>query len=217
VTQRFTDGKANYHALETAFSKRFSQRWQASATYTLSQFKDANPVPLLPGCDYPMSAPGVCNVPISNLRPDLGGEYGLAVGDQRHRAVFNGIWEMPYAFQVSGLFFFGSGQRFPTTYGGDLANSAGFTARLRPNGSVVPRNDFVGKPLYRADLRVLRRLSLWGHAKADGMIEIFNAFNHANYGSYTTAESSRAYGLAAQNVAIEYQPRMVQLGFRLSF
>ena len=33
---------------------------------------------------------------------------------------FNGIWQVPYGFQVSGLYFFGSGERFATTYGGDL-------------------------------------------------------------------------------------------------
>jgi hypothetical protein len=217
VTQRFTDGRANYHGLETALTKRFSRNWQASATYTLSQYKDRTPIPLLPGCAYPMSAPGVCDVPIPNLRPDFGGEYGFAVGDQRHRAVFNGIWQMAAGFQLSGLFFFGSGQRYATTYGGDLSNSANATARLRPDGTVVPRNNFVGEPLYRADVRLLKRTSLGSRARLDGMVEVFNVFNHANYGSYTTAESSRAYGTPAQNIALEYQPRMIQLGFRLAF
>ena len=41
-------------------------------------------------------------------------------------------------FQLSGLYFYGSGQRFATTYGG------GDRTRLRPDGSIVPRNNFVG-------------------------------------------------------------------------
>ena len=102
VIMRFADGRSNYHALETAVTKRFSHHWQGSATYTLSQYKDNDPVRLLPGCEYLMSAPGVCNVPVP-IRPEYGGEYGYAVGDQRHRAVFNGIWELPYDFQLSGL------------------------------------------------------------------------------------------------------------------
>jgi hypothetical protein len=36
---------------------------------------------------------------------DLGAEYGLAETDQRHRAVFNGIWQVGYGFQVSGPYF----------------------------------------------------------------------------------------------------------------
>ena len=46
------------------------------------------------------------------VAPDLGGEYSLAAADQRHRAVFNGIWQLRRGFQLSGLYFFGSGQRY---------------------------------------------------------------------------------------------------------
>ena len=33
----------------------------------------------------------------------------------------------------------------------------------------------------------------------DGLLEVFNVFNHENYGSYTTAESNANYGLPSQN------------------
>jgi hypothetical protein len=213
---RFADARANYHALETALTKRFSNHWQGSATYTLSQYKDSDGVRLLPGCEYLMSSPGVCNVPVP-VRPEYGGQYSYAVGDQRHRAVFNGIWQLPYEFQVSGLYFFGSGARFPTTYGGDVRNAASSAPRVRPDGSVVERNNLVGKPLHRLDMRVLRHFQLGPHVKVDGIVELFNLFNHANYGSYVTSENSAAYGNPVQNVAVEYQPRMMQLGFRMVF
>ena len=216
VSMRFADGKSNYHALETALTKRFSHRWQASATYTLSYYKDLDPVRLNPDCPYPMSAPGVCNVPVPIL-PEYGGEYSYAVGDQRHRAVLNGIWELPLSFQLSGLYFYGSGARFTTTYGTDQRNSASSSPRVRPDGSIVPRNDFVGAPLHRVDLRILRHFPLGRRAKVDGIIEAFNVFNHANYGAYVTSENNAAYGKPVQNVAVEYQPRMLQLGFRVGF
>jgi hypothetical protein len=88
---------------------------------------------------------------------------------------------------------------------------------VRPNGTIVPRNDFVGKPLHRVDLRILRHFPLAGRAKVDGIIELFNIFNHENFGSYVTSENSAAYGQPVQNVAVEYQPRMMQLGFRFVF
>ena len=47
------------------------------------------------------------------VRDRSGAEYGLAITDQRHRAVFNGIWQMGYGFQLSGLYFFGSGSASP--------------------------------------------------------------------------------------------------------
>jgi hypothetical protein len=38
------EGRSNYNAGDFTFTKRFSHRWQASATYTLSRFMDADPV-----------------------------------------------------------------------------------------------------------------------------------------------------------------------------
>jgi hypothetical protein len=190
-----SDGWSNFQALETAFTKRMSHRWQASATYTLSGYKDGTPSP----------APSI------HLVQDLGEEYGWSTTDQRHRAVFNGIWEPGFGFQVSGLYFYGSGQRYATTYGG------GDRTRLRPDGSVVPRNNLVGLPLHRVDIRLQRRFGLGGHRSVDGLVEVFNLFNHANYGSYTLAESNASYGKPIQNTSLAYQPRMVQLGFRIVF
>lgn len=135
----------------------------------------------------------------------------MATTDQRHRAVFNGIWDAGYGFEVSGLYFYGSGQRFATTYGG------GDRTRLRPDGSVVPRNTFVGQPLHRVDFRAQRKFGLGGHRGVDGIFEVFDLFNRANYGSYTLAESNVNYGKPIQNTAIAYQPRMVQLGIRFTF
>ena len=125
--------------------------------------------------------------------------------------MFNGIWEPGLGLQVSGLYFYGSGQRFATTYGG------GDRPRLRPDGSIVARNDFVGAPLHRIDARLQRRFKLGGRRSADAILETYNLFNHANYGSYTTAESNASYGTPIQNTSLAYQPRMLQLGFRIGF
>ncbi len=198
----------NYHGLVTSLTKRFGNRWQASGTYTLAGYWD--------GVPPPMSGFGqVVTFPVA---PDLGDEYGLSTADQRHRAVFNSIWEVGRGFQLSGLYFFGSGQRYATSYGGDRRNSGGQAlGRLRPDGTIVPLNDFVGDPIHRVDMRMQQRIPLGGRARIDGIFEVFNVFNHANYGSYTTAESNTLYGLPSQNANVAYAPRMLQLGFRLAF
>ncbi|MFN0141830.1 MAG: TonB-dependent receptor domain-containing protein, partial [Mycobacterium sp.] len=181
VSMDFTDATSDYHALQLAVTKRLSQRWQASGTYSLSGSWSTNPLPILThlGCKYPMTARGVCDVPVT-LAPDLGGERTLAVGDQRHRAVANAIWNIGMGFQLSGLYFFGSGERLATTFGGDRRGQGlNGSARLRPDGSIVPRNNFVGRPLHRVDTRVQRRFALPGRATTlDGMFEVFNLFNH---------------------------------------
>ena len=195
-----SEGRSNYHALSTSITKRLSNRWQASGTYLLSGLWDADSSP----------AP-------FEVAPDLGGEYSLAASDQRHRIVFNGIWQPGFGFQLSGLYFYGSGERFSTTYGGDLRLTGASGGRLRPDGTIVPRNSLVGKSLHRVDLRILRRFPLRGRAGVDGIVEVFNAFNHANYGSYVTQESARNYGEPTGNLNVAYQPRMLQLGFRFTF
>ena len=84
---------------------------------------------------------------------------------------------------------------------------------MRPEGTIVPHNNLVGKPIHRVDLRVQRRFRLGGRAGVDGILEVFNLLNHVNYGSYTTAESNAKYGQPAFNNSLAYQPRMLQLGF----
>jgi len=88
---------------------------------------------------------------------------------------------------------------------------------LRPNGTIVPRNSFVGDPIHRVDMRILRRFPLSGRARLDGILEVFNLFDHANYGTYTLAESNASYGQPALSTNGAYKPRMLQLGFRATF
>jgi len=200
-------GRTNYHGLQAAFTRRLRNRWQASATYSFAGLWDGEAPPLS----------GLQQVAFPTA-PDMpGGDYSLAVSDQRHRAVVNGIWEAGYGFQLSGLYFFGSGARFGTSYGGDRRNCGTGCDRLRPDDTIVPRNDFVGQPLHRIDLRVQRRFRFGSRASIDGIVELFNLLNHENYGSYTTAESNRLYGTPSQNTNVAYQPRIVQLGFRALF
>jgi hypothetical protein len=204
-----SDGTADYHGLQTAFTKRFSDNWQANVTYTLSGSWDFIPCP----------RSGLTIRIVENCPAFIGGERSLAATDQRHRATVNGIWSLPYGFQVSGLYFFGSGARYNTVYGGDRTlMGAGQTGRLGPNGLVAPRNDFVGDPLHRVDMRFMKRFNFGSTRQLDGIFEVFNLFNHENFGSYTTNLSVPAnYGRPQQNQNVAYLPRMLQFGFRFAF
>jgi hypothetical protein len=202
VSQFYSDGRASYQALQAGLTKRFSQHWQSSATYLLSGTWDQIPPP-----DVGFT-----------LAPDMGAERALAAGDQRHRVVFNGIVEAGHGFELSGIYFFGSGQRYSTIYGGDLRRQGlNPTNRLRPDNTLVARNNFVGDPIHRVDLRIQRRFPLRGRSGIDGILEVFNVFNRANYGAWVTDEASTSYGKPTTNTGIAYAPRMVQLGFRFDF
>jgi carboxypeptidase family protein/TonB-dependent receptor-like protein len=205
VSMNVMGGRSNSHGLQTAFTKRLSNRWQASGTYTLSWL-------------YDQSAPAVSGtqpVPFP-VAADLGGEYSLAATDQRHRAALNGIWQVGRGFQLSGLYFYGSGQRYSTSYGGDLRQCGQGCDRLRPDGTIVPRTALVGDPLHRVDLRMQQRIR-FGRVALDGLFEVYNLFNHENYGSYETREGNANYGLPLPITSLVYQPRMLQLGFRTTF
>ena len=229
VNFELLEGWSNYHAGDFTLTKRFSNRWQATATYTLAYFRDASPA----RDQWFVGPDGVATRrPVGfALAPDMGGEYGFAgsylaggfgqSGDQRHRAVVNGIWDVGRGAQLSGIYFFGSGERFSTTTGVDRRNEgvggAAKDLRFRANGSIMPRNAIVGEPIHRVDMRVQQRLPIAGRLTVDGIFEVFNLFNHANYGSYVVNESSTEFGKPAFNGNIAYQPRMLQLGFRLAF
>jgi hypothetical protein len=200
------EGWSSYHALQTAVTKRLSNRWQGSATYTLSGLWDA----------MPRAFSGTQPVPFETL-PDLGGEFTLSASDLRHRTVFNGIWQVGRGFQVSGIYFIAAGQRAQTIYGGDLRNIAGVGGgetlarqRLRPDGTVVPRNDFTQPTRQRVDLRLQQRFTL-GRFAIDGIAEVFNLANSPNW-TIETTESSRQFGQA-----IQAEFRRAQFGFRMTF
>jgi hypothetical protein len=46
---------------------------------------------------------------------------------------------------------------------------------------------------------------------------VFNLFNRANYGAWTTVEASASYGRPARNSSPSFSPRVAQFAFRLTF
>jgi len=194
--------RSAYHGLITGFTKRFSDRWQASATYTLSGLWAAESRPFS----------GLHIVPFPTV-PDLGGEWGFSEADQRHRAVFSGIWQVGRGFQVSGMHYLGAGIRQSHNYGGDLRNTgSGFSGRLRPDGTIAPLNDIIAPPQNRTDLRLQQRIVLPGRVSIDGIVEVFNMFNRPNW---TIGTQESAFTQFLQHTNAQY--RTAQVGFRLTF
>ena len=193
--------RSRYEALQTAFTKRMAQHWQASATYTLSWLWDAE--------NQPFS--GLNIVPFT-VAPDLGNDFTYGQDDQRHRFVFNGIWEVTHGLQLSAVHYFGAGIRASTNDGRDLRNvGTGGSARLRPNGTIVGRNSFLQPNQNKTDIRLQQRIPLGGRNSIDLIAEVFNAFNMENF-SLVTQESAANYGKPSSG-----QIRAAQLGFRVAF
>ena len=71
------------------------------------------------------------------VAPDMGPIYQLTSTDQRHKATFNGIWDIGKGLQLSGLYFYGSGQRFSTSWGSDLRNTGGASYNILTPATVT--------------------------------------------------------------------------------
>ncbi len=196
-------GRSATSEVRASMTKRFSSHWQASATYSLRYFWDAEPPPFS----------GTSPVPFATA-PDLGGQWGLGAGDQRHRATFSGIWEITKGLQASVLQYIGSGTRLATTWGTDLRdiNGNGGTQRLRPDGTIIPRNNLVGPSQARTDFRLQQRIPIHGRVAIDAIAEVFNLFNQANYVVGTQENQVSTY-----NKPVSGEYRTAQLGVRLTF
>ena len=231
ITMNRSDQQQNYHALQTAFTKRMSHNWQASATYTWSRTSQFDQSPLNPGCKYPQTVVAgrgvVCDVPFT-ISPDISENAWYVTGAQRHRLTFNGIWQAPLGFQASGIYIYGDNGFGTATSGVDAwatgttgtAGSAGLAGgRRRANGTIIPRNGFNLPSLHRVDARLQRRLALGRHVRLDGIVEVFNLLDRANFDPtlYTLNESNAKYGQPNSSNTLAYSPRMLQFGFRTQF
>jgi len=103
--QAYLDGVTpdmfGFHALQVGLTKRMSNRWQASATYSVGAQWNFDQLPLNPGCEHPVTyaaATGfTCDVPIT-LAEDIAENDWYLGNEQRHRVTFNGIWDAAYGF-----------------------------------------------------------------------------------------------------------------------
>ncbi len=195
-------GKSEYRGLQSSVTKRFSNHWQGSATYTLSWLYNSN--------TKPFSGLNQTTFPTAD---DYGGTWGLSQDDQRHRLVLNGIWNVYKGFQLSGLHYLGAGIRDTIIYGGDirLTGCSCFDQRLRPNGTIIPRNAFITPAQNRTDLRLQQKLSIGSRRSFDLIADVFNVFNRPNWGVGENEANAQFMTHTSATV------RTMQFGFRLTY
>ena len=210
---------AIYNGFQLEVKRRFDNGLSVSGGYTLARVKD--------------SSGGAFYVP--NNQFNLSDEWSNGVDDQRHTLNVNASYNLKWGFQLSGAYHFGSGADYSTTAGSSpFANggsnrtfststkvyddpSLNYVNPANPAYSLVKRNAFYGSPIHRVDLRITKSIAIKERYKLVGIAECFNLLNHSNYGSYATAITTSSFGAPAQNLNLEYQPRMLQLAGRFEF
>ncbi|HUU32726.1 MAG TPA: hypothetical protein VMW48_01620, partial [Vicinamibacterales bacterium] len=214
-------GKADFAAISSGITKRYAANWQAGLTYTYMLFMHDNTT----------SFQWQGN---NTFDPDA--EWARSSDFQRHTLRLNGLWRLPLGFNMSGAYFFGSGNYYASSIAANPFGQSGqnryVTAPVSipadvqdrfdgPTsfavGDVVPRNALKGEPLHRVDFRVSKDFPLRGSMKLGLIAEVFNAFNHENYGNYNAQINSTTFGQPRQNTLNAYQPRIAQLAFKVSF
>jgi hypothetical protein len=214
-------GTADFAAISSALTRRYRNNWQASVAYTLVLFQHDDTT----GFQFEGNNPF-----------DRAADWARSTEFQRHTLRVNGIFHLPYGLSLSAAYLYGSGNYYSTTYSANPFGHTGanryVTAPLTVNaaalgrfdgkasyavGELIPRNGLRGLPLHRVDLRVAKDLTLGRGMKVTGIAELFNLFNHTNYGAYNAQVNSATFGDPRQNLLNAYLPRSAQLAAKFSF
>ncbi len=218
ITMTTSTGKSQYDGLQLGFTGR-STRFTFGSSYTLSRTYD----------NHNGNRGGT---PTNWF--NLDDEYTNAGSDQRHRFAGNVVTTLPYRVQFAAIVFIGSPRVVSPSTSLDPFG-LGYTGRWLEAasacpcvGTTVPRNSkLTGNFVWpdgtsgsgwdrKLDLRVSKSVKVQ-HVTLQGVLDVFNALNIKNATGYTANVFSRTYLQPSSSTNLFYQPRQVQLGFRITY
>jgi hypothetical protein len=200
VLQYTSFGETWYRGLTISAARRLSDRYEFLASYTVSKTED-NSTDFQSEFIAQDSGRGrnpqdLKGLPIG-FDPD--DERGPSVQDQRHRFVLSGSYLAPRDVQLSAILTLASGRPYNILGGADLNGDGdgGATDRARQTladiATSVQRNAGTLPSQATVDLRVARRFVTGRGVGIDGIFEVFNLFNRANYTAVNNIFGTGAY------------------------
>jgi hypothetical protein len=230
-------GETWYKGLTVSLAKRMSHRYEFLLSYTLGKAEDTSTdfqsafIPQDNGRGRnPQDSSGL---PIG-FDPNL--ERGPAINDQRHRLVFSGLVQLPWALHFSTIVTAASGRPFTALAGADLNGDGDGGAipgpdRARRNpadaSSSVGRNSERLPGTFTVDLRLAKRIALGKRGSLDLIAEAFNVLDRVNYsdvnnlygtGAFPDLPQKDAQGRVTYGTFTAAQPpRQVQLAVKVGF
>jgi hypothetical protein len=193
ITNLESSVRTKYDGMLLSFEKRFTNKYQFRASYTLAKafnFANDDQIPFSSG-------------PINPAQLNL--EYGPTPNDQRHRFTFSGMWNLPAGIRLSSIFTLASGVPMDVLVPGggvripQLQRNAG--GRLFHSGAelntfikqVNAGGGFAGAPLPLVrddarfndsfnsfDLRLSKVFRIGERVRIEPLVEVFNLFNVTN-------------------------------------
>lgn len=139
-----------------------------------------------------------------------------SANDERHRIVANGIVDLPWNMQLSGILTLGSGTPF------DVFDGSGSQFRYRPYGAYPDKENFFipNAFAYRnLDLRLTKTVPVQGVGEFQVYVDAINIFNFDNYsgfdgGTGSATDPNRNFGRPS---SVLFPTRTFQIGARYSF
>lgn len=210
ITVINSDGFSRYRALTVRVDKRFSRRYQFTASYALSRLETTTP----DGLGLGGGAAGIL------VNRNVKANFGPGALDRTHRFTFNGIVELPYGFRLSLISTVNSGVPTSAFVGSADLNGDGINGDLLPgtrrgslgrdirhaeqlNQRIRSYNQTVaGRPLPRGgrapflieapdsirfsdsfvsqDLQLSKIFRITERVKVEAVAQMFNLFNNSN-------------------------------------
>ena len=231
-------GRNDYRALLVKVDKRFSSRFQFTASYALSSLTG-----FFTGEDL----------------TDYFKFHGPLDNDSRHRLTVSGVVNLPWDFQASLIAVYASTPPFnariastndlngdgtfsdtlPGLKINDLGRGVGQTQFLQlvntfnstlagtkdAQGAtiktlIVPANFSFGDDFQSEDIRITKTFKIRERMQVQGFFEVFNLFNFANLTGFDNSLTSGNFGTPTSRAGQSFGtggPRAIQLGGRFSF
>jgi hypothetical protein len=223
-------GQSWYRGLLLSATRRLSRGSQATVAYTLSKAEDSisdfiNSPPQDQGYGRDPQNPDGLPAGFDPSR-----ERGPSLQDQRHRFTATAVHDLPFGFQVSGIFTAGSGRPYNIIAGVDLNGDGDATVSPGPDRArTVPSDPSTGigrnagrlPREHRLDARVTKRLSAGPRSSLSLTLDILNVFNVTNFTDVNRVFGTGAYPSAPQATFGQFTqagpPRQLQIGARFSY
>ncbi len=236
VLQYTSFGETWYKGVTLSLNKRLSNNYQFLVSYTLSKAEDTSTdfqsAFIVMNDGRGRDPNNLTGLPIG-FNPNT--DKGAATHDQRHRLVISGLYQLPWRFQFSSIITAASGRPFTPLAGVDLngdGDGGAFPSdRARTNpadpSTSVKRNSQKMRNQIIVDTRLSRRFNLGGRWALDGIVDIFNLLDRANYteinnifgtGAFPSAPQKDAQGRVTYVTYTEALPgRQFQLAAKIIF
>ncbi|HKW74467.1 MAG TPA: carboxypeptidase regulatory-like domain-containing protein [Terriglobales bacterium] len=117
------------------------------------------------------------------LDPFGPGDHGPSGEDIRHRFVVDGIFELPWKFQIATLAQFESARPYTMFTPVDINGDGNVNDRAVVNGVQTSLDQFRGRPFSQIDLRVSRNFKAAENISVRPFAEFFNLLNRTNAGN----------------------------------